>query len=189
MTRRPTHLLAALALAATVTLTGCASTTSSSYTTGTDVRTGTDTTDITGTPATASAANPANYTVTKDLTKAPDITINPNSGNVTELYTRDIVAGSGKAVSDPTQQVTVQYTGIGAVTKKTFDSSWTRNAPIQFALNQVIPGWTQGLIGMKPGGRRLIVIPADLAYGTTPPTPAIQSGETLVFVVDLVSTP
>ena len=71
---------------------------------------------------------------------------------------------------------------------KEFDSSWSRGAqPATFPLNQVIPGWTQGLTGMKIGGRRLLVIPASLAYGDQSPTPAIQNGETLVFVVDVMS--
>jgi FKBP-type peptidyl-prolyl cis-trans isomerase len=67
-----------------------------------------------------------------------------------------------------------------------FDSSWSRNEPATFPLDQVIPGWTQGLVGMQPGGRRLLVIPPALGYGSNGQG-TIAPDETLVFVVDLIS--
>jgi peptidylprolyl isomerase len=72
-------------------------------------------------------------------------------------------------------------------TGQKFDSSWDRGQPIEFGLDQVIAGWTQGVPGMKIGGRRVLVIPADLAYGQNPPPGSgIEPGEPLVFVIDLV---
>ena len=65
-----------------------------------------------------------------------------------------------------------------------------RGQPTQFPLDGVIPGWGEGLVGMKVGGRRTLVIPGNLAYGNSPPpSSGIQPNETLVFVVDLVSIP
>src|SRR6478735_3940785 len=71
-----------------------------------------------------------------------------------------------------------------------FDSSWSRNAePFTFTLgkSEVIPGWDQGLEGMKVGGRRELIIPPELAYGKAGSPPAIPPNETLVFVIDLES--
>jgi peptidylprolyl isomerase len=69
-----------------------------------------------------------------------------------------------------------------------FDASWLRGEPATFPLARVILGWQEGLIGMQVGGRRLLVIPADKAYGDNPPQGSgIAAGETLIFVVDLVS--
>jgi len=72
-------------------------------------------------------------------------------------------------------------------TGEQFDASWDRGEPISFPLGagRVIPGWDQGIAGMRVGGRRVLVIPPDLAYGNQSPTPAIAPNETLVFVVDL----
>lgn len=107
----------------------------------------------------------------------------------TELQVTDDVVGTGAEV-EPGDTVTVHYTGVSASTGKQFDSSWDRGEPIQFPLSGVIKGWGEGLVGMKVGGRRTLVIPPDMAYGNTPPPGAgIAPGETLVFTVDLVSVP
>lgn len=138
----------------------------------------------------ATPANKADYMVSIDLTKAPTVEINKNSGNVSDLLIETIVPGSGEGVVKPGDTVTVNYTGIAATSQKQFDSSWTRGKTATFALNQVIPGWTEGLVGMRVGERRLLIIPAEKAYGNTPPAGAgILKGETLIFVVDLVSIP
>lgn len=173
----------ALTLAATVALTGCtASNTDSSSTSST----ATSSAQTSTAASTATKADANNYTSTEDLTVAPKLTIN-KLGNVSDLLVKDVVVGTGAEVK-PTDTVTVQYTGIGAISGKEFDSSWTNGGqPVTFGLNQVIPGWTEGLTGMKVGGRRILVIPASLAYGDQSPTPAIQKGETLVFVVDMIS--
>lgn len=131
-------------------------------------------------------ADAANYTVSSDLSKAPEITVSKDAGNVDKLLVVPIVEGSGATVQ-ATDTITVQYTGIGAISGKEFDSSWTRGQVATFPLNGVIPGWTEGLTGTKVGGRYLLVIPGDLAYGDYPPTPDIQPGETLIFVVDIIS--
>lgn len=105
---------------------------------------------------------------------------------VTELVVNDEVEGSGDEVT-PGATVTAHYVGVSASTGAQFDASWDRGAPISFPLDGVIRGWSEGLVGMKVGGRRTLVIPGDMAYGANPPPGAgIAPNETLVFTVDLV---
>ena len=85
--------------------------------------------------------------------------------------------------------VTVNYVGVLCKTGKEFDSSWKRNQPFTTALSagSVIPGWVQGIPGMKVGGRRELIIPANLAYGAKGSPPTIPPNSPLVFVVDALS--
>lgn len=103
-----------------------------------------------------------------------------------ELQITDDVVGSGDEVTEGAT-VTAHYVGVSASTGSQFDASWDRGAPISFPLDGVIQGWSKGLLGMKVGGRRTLVIPGDMAYGSNPPPGAgIAPNETLVFTVDLV---
>lgn len=105
---------------------------------------------------------------------------------VTELRITDEVEGSGDEVTEGAT-VTAHYVGVSASSGAQFDASWDRGAPISFPLDGVIQGWSKGLLGMKVGGRRHLVIPGDMAYGQNPPPGAgIAPNETLVFTVDLV---
>jgi hypothetical protein len=107
----------------------------------------------------------------------------------TELKTNDIKVGDGAEVKEG-DQVTVNYVGIACTTGKEFDSSYGRE-PATFPLSNVIKGWQEGLIGMKVGGRREIVIPGDKAYTDEAPPPSgagIGHFEPLFFVVDLIKT-
>ncbi len=105
---------------------------------------------------------------------------------VTELVITDDVVGSGDEVT-PGATVTAHYVGVSASSGAQFDASWDRGAPISFPLDGVIQGWSQGLLGMKVGGRRTLVIPGHMAYGSNPPPGAgIAPNETLLFTVDLV---
>jgi peptidylprolyl isomerase len=101
----------------------------------------------------------------------------------TKLVTKDLVTGKG-AVVKAGDQLTVDYIGVACSTGKVFDSSYSRGKPSEFALSGVIPGWQQGLPGMKVGGRRLLEVPPDLAYGANGQAP-IGPNETLWFVVDV----
>jgi peptidylprolyl isomerase len=104
------------------------------------------------------------------------------------LVKRDLKVGTGLP-AHAGQQVTVQYVGVDYANGKQFDASWDRGQPFQFALGagQVIPGWDKGVVGMRPGGRRELIIPPSLAYGPRGQPPVIHRNETLVFVVDLIS--
>ncbi len=104
-----------------------------------------------------------------------------------ELQGSDVVVGTG-AVAKEGDKVTVQYVGQLFADGKEFDTSWKKGrTPFQFTLGQgqVIQGWDQGVPGMKVGGRRILVIPADLAYGAAGSPPTIPANAPLIFVVDL----
>jgi peptidylprolyl isomerase len=87
------------------------------------------------------------------------------------------------------QTVRVHYVGVAHSTGEEFDASYNRGDPLEFRLGvgQVISGWDQGVQGMKVGGRRRLTIPPHLAYGDRGAGGVIKPGETLIFVVDLVS--
>ena len=138
-------------------------------------------------PAESGIGNDASgVTVEGGFGQKPVITIGDQTKDVTQLQVIDLVEGTGDPVA-PSARVLVDYTGVGASTKKQFDSSFDRGQPLEFGLDEVIPGWTQGIPGMKLGGRRLLIIPGELAYGANPPSADIEPNEVLVFVVDMVN--
>lgn len=103
-----------------------------------------------------------------------------------KLEVKDLEEGNG-ASAKAGDAVTVNYVGVNYKTGKEFDASWDRGEPFTFTLGagEVIPGWDQGVAGMKVGGRRELIIPPSLGYGSAGAPPAIPPNETLVFVVDL----
>lgn len=116
----------------------------------------------------------------------PKVTV-PKGAPPKKLEIKEIEEGSG-AEAKSGDEVTVQYVGVDYKNGKEFDSSWSRNEPFTFTLGagEVIPGWDQGVEGMKIGGRRELIIPPELAYGEAGAPPAIGPNETLVFVIDLL---
>lgn len=131
--------------------------------------------------STASAEKePAAKTTTK-----PKVTV-PKGAPPKKLEVKDLEAGNGATVKAG-DAVTVNYVGVNYKTGKEFDASWDRGEPFTFTLGagEVIPGWDQGVAGMKVGGRRELIIPPSLGYGSAGAPPAIPPNETLVFVVDL----
>jgi peptidylprolyl isomerase len=128
----------------------------------------------------AASSSGANVTAVK-----PTVTI-PSTPPPTKLETTDLVEGTGPAAAAG-QKVTMQYVGDSWSTKQEFDASWDRGQPFTFTLGagEVIEGWDHGIVGMKVGGRRQLVIPPGLGYGANSPTPKIKANDTLVFVVDL----
>lgn len=107
--------------------------------------------------------------------------------NVTELQIEDLAVGTGgEAMSG--KKVTVNYVGTLTNGAK-FDSSYDRGQPFSFNLGagQVIKGWDQGVLGMKIGGKRRLVIPPDLGYGAQGAGASIPPNATLVFEVELLA--
>ena len=121
------------------------------------------------------------------LAKKPVVNV-PKGPAPAKLVTKDLVVGTGQTVKAG-QTVTVNYVGVLYKNGKEFDSSWSRNQPATFPLTAggVIPGWVQGIPGMKVGGRRELIIPASLAYGSKGSGSTIPPNSPLVFVVDLLS--
>ena len=116
----------------------------------------------------------------------PQVTI-PDGEPPTDLQIDDLEVGSGpEAVTG--SEVEVHYVGVSWSTGSQFDASWDRRSTFSFRLGggQVIPGWDQGVAGMKVGGRRRLTIPPALGYGSQGAGGVIKPNETLVFVVDLV---
>jgi peptidylprolyl isomerase len=113
----------------------------------------------------------------------------PGGAPPKKLESKDLIAGTGPEAKAG-DKLTVNYVGVLFKGGKEFDASWKRKAPFEFTLGQgqVIKGWDQGLVGMKVGGRRELVIPSELAYGKTGSPPAIPANAPLVFVIDLLGT-
>lgn len=109
----------------------------------------------------------------------------PLSGRVSELEIIDISEGDGAEVQ-PGATVVAHYTGAIARTGVIFQSSFDTGQPIPFGLDQVIQGWTEGVPGMKEGGERRLIIPAEKAYGEAGSPPNIGPDEDLVFDIVLV---
>jgi peptidylprolyl isomerase len=116
----------------------------------------------------------------------PEVSV-PDGPPSYQLELEDIAAGDGEE-ADAGRTVEVHYVGVSWSTGRQFDASWDRGETFKFGLGkgQVIPGWDQGVAGMKVGGRRRITIPPMLAYGKRGAGGVIDPDETLVFVVDLV---
>ena len=129
---------------------------------------------------TAASGLPA---VTANAGEAPTITA-PSGNPPTTLETKDIIVGTGAEVL-ASSTLTVQYTLMTWSNGSIVESSWSSGQPATFPLAGVIAGWQQGLPGAKVGGRRLLVIPADLGYGPNGSGP-IGANETLIFVVDII---
>lgn len=104
------------------------------------------------------------------------------------LVVRDLDVGAGPEANKG-DDVKVHYVGAYYKNGEVFDSSWDRGPALPFTLGSgaVLPGWEQGVEGMKVGGRRELVVPPELGYAAVGATEAIPPNETLIFVVDLVA--
>lgn len=122
-------------------------------------------------------------TVSGPKNDAPTITVTPGAPAPTTLVSQDVYTGEGREITAGGAG-SFQYSGVLFSDGTPFDSSWDRGQPIDISLDQVIPGWQQGIVGMKEGGRRLLIVPPDLAYGSAA-LAGIPPNSTLVFVVDL----
>ncbi|HML01654.1 MAG TPA: FKBP-type peptidyl-prolyl cis-trans isomerase [Acidimicrobiales bacterium] len=172
---RPARLAAAVVGSALV-LAGCSSSPTSSPTSTGATSTGVPITAATMTwsPAGTWGAEPT--------------VIVPSGTPPSQLLSKDLIVGTGAAAQNG-DSLTMQYVGYSWTKKAEFDASWSRGQPFSFTIGigQVIPGWDQGIVGMKVGGRRELVIPPNLAYGAQSPSPAIAANDTLIFIVDLLN--
>ncbi|MFV2144959.1 FKBP-type peptidyl-prolyl cis-trans isomerase [Isoptericola sp. G70] len=116
---------------------------------------------------------------------APSVEIPEGYEAPDELVAQTLIEGEGDEVSAD-QTVTAHYTGW-TLDGEVFDSSWERGEPTSFSLQQVIPGWTDGISGQTVGSQVLLVIPAEQAYGANPPEGSgIEPDSPLIFVVDIL---
>jgi peptidylprolyl isomerase len=138
-------------------------------------------------PAPTAPAAPTASTNLKDTKSKPAVP-KPTGPPPKKLVVKDIVPGKGAAAKKG-NQLSMQYVGVTYADGKEFDSSWDRGQPFKFQLGKgsVIKGWDQGLVGIKPGGRRELIIPPNLGYGATGQPPSIPPNATLVFIVDALS--
>lgn len=113
----------------------------------------------------------------------------PGDTPPSDLVIEDIEDGDG-AEAEAGDTVEAHYVGVAWSTGEEFDSSWDRGEPLRFqvGVGQVISGWDEGIVGMCAGGRRKLTIPPHMGYGANGAGSAIGPNETLIFVVDLVST-
>jgi peptidylprolyl isomerase len=112
----------------------------------------------------------------------------PSGSPPRKLVKEDLVKGKGPAAKAG-DTLTVNYVGVAFSTGKEFDASWDRGQPFDVPLGagRVIKGWDRGLVGMRKGGRRMLTIPPELAYGSEGYPPSIAPNETLIFVVDALA--
>ena len=118
--------------------------------------------------------------------KTKPAVVPPSGPAPKKLVIKDLIKGTGPAATT-SSTVTVQYVGVLYKNGKQFDASWNDGSgqPTALPLSGVIPGWQQGIPGMKVGGRRELIIPADLGYGAKGSPPKIPPNSPLVFVIDL----
>jgi peptidylprolyl isomerase len=185
--RKTTSLtLAALALA--LAAAGCGSSTSTSpgvalapsagSTAGTTAVASASTSSTTSSSSTSSTPLPA------ALKTKPKVVV-PTGPAPKKLVVKDLIKGTGPAAT-ASSTVTVQYVGVLYKNGKQFDASWNDGSgqPLSLPLSGVVKGWQEGVPGMRVGGRRELIIPPSLGYGSTAQK-TIPANSTLVFVIDL----
>lgn len=177
--RQKTTLLTVSLIGAGLVLAGAGCTSN----TVTTINTNSDAINTNALPATDNTNTNNTNQANKTTNMNNDELVVTNSG----LQYNDTLIGTGDEAKSG-QKVTVNYTGtLDDGTK--FDSSLDRNQPFSFNLGagEVIKGWDEGVAGMKVGGKRTLVIPADLGYGAAGAPPVIPANATLHFDVELLS--
>ena len=184
--KKITTLLPALALAAAVAGCGSSSTAAGVVTAPGAGPTGGSTVAA----ATSSSSTTTSSTSTSSVPlpaalKTKPTVVPPKSAPPKGLVIKDLIKGTGP-VAKAGSTVTVQYVGVLYKNGKQFDASWNDGSgqPVSFPLSGVIKGWQQGIPGMKVGGRRELIIPPSLAYGSQSQA-KIPANSTLEFVIDL----
>ena len=136
-------------------------------------------------PSSTKATGRTKEGISTDVSSKPTIP-KPTGQAPAKLVVKDIVKGKGKAAKLD-DSITVHYVGSVFSSGEEFEASWDSGETATFPLSkgQLIEGWVQGIPGMKVGGRRMLVIPSELAYGADGSPPKIGPNEPLVFVIDL----
>lgn len=132
---------------------------------------------------------PASAIITPQASQAnqmQELDINDFQATSSGLRIKDVAVGTGQEAQSG-NSVTVHYVGALANGTK-FDSSYDRNAPFttQIGVGQVIKGWDEGILGMRVGGKRILIIPPSLGYGAQGAGEAIPPNSTLIFQVELL---
>jgi peptidylprolyl isomerase len=151
----------------------------------------TTSTAVTTTTVTTTTTTPVKRTAVTDPSPAgkfgtaPTLVVPPGTPPKS-FEVSDLIAGTGAAVKTG-DKLTMQYVLATYSTRKVIQSSWTSQPfSLTLGVTSLIPGWDQGLLGMRVGGRREMIIPPSLGYGAHSPGAGISKNDTLVFVVDLL---
>jgi peptidylprolyl isomerase len=143
---------------------------------------------VTSSPSTSTSASVPS---SGPLSTKPTIVV-PSTPAPTTLESKDIITGTGATAEDG-DELTVDYVGALYTTGKVFDASWSHGGPkgvpfqFQLGVGDVIKGWDEGIVGMRVGGRRELIIPAALGYGKKGSPPTIPANTPLIFIVDLLA--
>jgi peptidylprolyl isomerase len=192
MRKTTTITCAALALAAA--LAGCGSSSGGTKAAGVQLAPQGGLTSATSTASASSATTSSSASATSTTTSStplpaalktkPKVSI-PKGPPPKKLVIKDLIKGTG-ATATANSTVNVQYVGVLYKNGQQFDASWNDGSgqPVSLPLSGVIKGWQQGIPGMKIGGRRELIIPPSLGYGSTAQS-KIPANSTLVFIIDL----
>ena len=176
---------------------GCGSSSKSSASTaaGVVLAPGGGATSAAATPTPASTTTTTSSSTSSSSVKLPaafktEPTIkSPGGTPPKKLVVKNLITGTGPALTSPSNTITIAYVGALYTNSKVFDSSW-KDVPSTHTISQAasgfVPGFEQGLLGMKVGGRRELIIPPSLAYGKKAQG-SIPANSTLIFIVDLHS--
>jgi peptidylprolyl isomerase len=176
--KRPAAVSALAAIVTVVLFAGCGSGGSGTITVGNENKAD----QALAKSSAATSKTPTSGPLSKEPTVTPPAGPAPSA-----LVVKDLINGTG-AEAKLGKSITVNYVGVLYHGGKVFDASWKRGEATTFTLEQgkLIAGWTQGIPGMKVGGRRELIIPAALAYGAKGSPPSIPANAPLVFVIDLL---
>lgn len=187
MHKRKTIPLIVAVLALAAALAGCGSSTAPGIVLAPSNGATADTTAVASATTTTSTSSASATPLPSALETEPTFSV-PTGAPPKQLVVKDLIKGTGPAVTSDNQTVTVQYVGKVFKTGKVFDASWSHPGaqPATLPLSGVVAGWQKGLIGMKVGGRRELIIPPSEGYGAHAQA-KIPANSTLVFVIDLHS--
>jgi peptidylprolyl isomerase len=182
MPRRPPELLVVFVLLAALGLAACGGDDDDS---GSGGGSSTDTRQEESAPPPSDTGTETEAQADLTDTSVKPVIDKPSGVPPRRLEKEDIVKGTGPGAK-PGDTVVVNYVGVSFSTGEEFDASWDTGQPfpVQLGAGNVIEGWEKGLVGIKKGGRRELIIPPEQAYGAEGAPPSIAPNETLVFVID-----